>query len=128
MLFLPRTQVAPRALDPEFKKLYDLLVGVTNAVTASTSSDQAGAVPIVTPITVVTTVGTGGDSVRLPKAYAGMALIVKNAAAANSMDVFPASGDKVNALNADAAYAMAATKAAYFFCATDGVWHTILTA
>ncbi len=99
-----------------------------NALTADTGSAQAGAEPLTHAINRVTTVGTAGDSVVLPAAVAGMVRLVKNADSAESMDVFPASGDAINALSADAAYAVAATKAVLFFCAVDGTWDTILTA
>lgn len=100
----------------------------TNAITASVSSDQAGAVQLDYRISRVTTVGTAGDSVKLPKALKGMSMTVINAAAANSMDVFPASGEVINALSADAAIAIAANKAMNFTCAVNGTWNTNLTA
>jgi hypothetical protein len=37
-------------------------------------------------------------------------------------------GDAINALSANAAFAMAANKAAEFVCAVDGTWNSILTA
>lgn len=104
------------------------VLSADDAVTASTSSDQAGGTPVTQQITRVTTVGTAGDSLTLPAALAGDVRIVKNGAAANSMDVFPATGESINALSANAAYALAATKAAIFFCSVDGRWDTILTA
>ncbi len=99
-----------------------------NAITASTSSDQADAVQLAYRISRVTTVGTAGDSVKMPKALPGMSMPVINAAAANSMDVFPAVGEVINALSADAALALAANKAMLYTCAVAGVWNTNLTA
>lgn len=99
-----------------------------NAITASTSSDQAGAVQLAYRNSRVTTVGTAGDSVKMPAAKAGMSMTVINAAAANSMDVFPASGEVINALSADAALALAANKAMLYSCAVNGTWNTNLTA
>lgn len=76
----------------------------------------------------VTTVAAPNDSVLLPPSVTGMNITVVNAAPANSMNVFPASGDKINALAANAAFAVAAGKTAEFFCTTAGQWHTILSA
>lgn len=101
----------------------------TNAITAYASGGQANAVQLGNSTwNRVTTVGTAGDSVKLPVAKAGSWLGVFNKAAANSMNVFPSSGDSVNALSPDAAYALAATKGALFVCMVDGKWDTLLTA
>jgi hypothetical protein len=101
-----------------------------SGMTASTTQTQAGALQLDpgTDIHRVTTVGSAADAVKLPKAVNGRLVIVTNAAAANSMGVFPAPTDKVNALAADAVYALAANKTALFVCAVDGTWNTILTA
>lgn len=101
---------------------------VANAVAASATQTQVAATALTKDINRVTTVGTAGDAVKLPAATAGAKIIVKNAHATNSMGVFPSSGDKINALATDAVYALAATKAAQFFCAVAGQWDTILTA
>jgi molybdopterin synthase catalytic subunit len=103
-------------------------VNTTNAITASASSDQAGAVALTTGINRVTTVGSAGDSVRLPAATAGKIVVVINAAAANSMDVFPATGEVINALAANTALACAANKTQIYICAVAGTWNCVLTA
>lgn len=76
----------------------------------------------------VTTVTSAGDSVTLPKAQAGLILALTNAAAANSMNVFPMKGESINALGVNTAFAMAANKVALFVCLATGQWHSILTA
>jgi hypothetical protein len=58
----------------------------------------------------------------------GLVRIVKNADTTDSMNVFPATGETINALSANAAYAVAATKCVMFVCGTAGKWDTILTA
>ena len=55
-------------------------------------------------------------------------MVVINAAAANSMNVFPAVGDAINAVAANGAFAIAANKTVLFYCITAGRWHTITTA
>jgi hypothetical protein len=57
-----------------------------------------------------------------------MQVIIINAAAANSMNVFPAVGDQINALGANAAFALAANKTVQLTCAIAGQWHAILSA
>lgn len=100
---------------------------VENGVTAAVASTQAGGYLITKAVTRVTTSATAGDSLLLPSAVAGEKRVVFNKAA-NSIDIFPAVGDKINALSADAAYALAATKGVIFYCAVAGTWDTILTA
>lgn len=102
---------------------------VRNGLTALAGGGQAGAVALY-PRTInrVTTVASAADSVQCPHAAAGETFIVINAAAANSMNVFPQSGEIINALAANAALAVAANKAVLFACAVDGTWNTNLTA
>ncbi len=98
-----------------------------NAITAFAGGGQTNATALPAAVNRVTTVATSADSVMLPTAKAGLQIFVKNTSA-NSLNVFPASGDAINALSANAAYALATVKAAYFVCAVDGTWDTILTA
>jgi hypothetical protein len=100
----------------------------TNAITAFAGGGQASAVLLTTVINRVTTVGTAADSVKLPAAVAGLSITVINAAAANAMNVFPATGDAINALAANTALSIVANKTAVFSCAVAGQWHSVLTA
>lgn len=101
---------------------------VANALTAHAAGGQASALQLGQGISRVTTVATAGDSVKLPASAAGMFVVVTNAAAANAMDVFPATGDAINALSANAALSVAANKTVIFFCAVAGTWNSVLTA
>ena len=103
-------------------------VSSTNAITAFATGGQANAVLLTTVINRVTTVGTAGDSVKMPAAVAGLLMTVTNAAAANSMNLFPNTGDQINALGANAAFAIAAGKTAQLSCAVAGQWHAVLSA
>lgn len=107
---------------------YPTLIGTTNGITAFATGGQANAVQLTTRFNRVTTVGTAADSVKLPPAIAGRSIVVINAAAANSMNCFPSSGDAINALAADAAFAVAANKTVEFFCVVTGTWNGNLTA
>ena len=103
-------------------------VTALNGITAHAGGGQGSATLLAAAINRVTTVATAADSVGLPASAPGMTIIVANAAAANSMNVFPASGDAINALGANAAFAVAAGKTATFYCTNAGQWHSILTA
>ena len=123
-----KSEVAAMLLDPQVKGLYDKLTDTQDAVTAATGSTQATGVLVTRSITRVTTVGTAGDALTLPPAAPGLSLVVINAAAANSMDVFPAVGDAINALSANQQLAVAANKTVLLFCAVAGTWNSIVTA
>jgi len=100
----------------------------SDSLTAHAGGGQGSALPLTAMMNRVTTVGTAADSVVLPASAAGMCITVTNAAASNSMNIFPASGDAINALGANAAFACAAGKTVEFVCMTAGQWHGILSA
>jgi hypothetical protein len=99
----------------------------TNAMTAFAGGGQASATPLGTVLNRVTTVATAGDSVKLPAAIAGMQITVLNATV-TSMNVFPFSGDAINALAANTAYAVPGGKTATFYTTAAGFWHSMLSA
>lgn len=101
---------------------------VVNALTAHVGGGQGSALALTRQINRVTTVTTSGDSVLLPVSVAGRVVTVINAAAANAMDVFPQSGDIINALSANTALSVAANKTITFYCAVAGTWNSLLTA
>lgn len=104
------------------------LASVTDGITAHAGGGQANAVLLTTDINRVTTVASAADSVALPASTPGSEVTVINAAGVNSMNVFPQSGDQINALAANAAFAVAAGKVATFYCTVAGFWHSILSA
>ena len=110
------------------QKVGFLNLSAENGITADTGSAQAGATALTAALNRVTVVGTDGDSVLLPAALAGKIIAVKNADDAQDVDVFPASGDAINAIAADGAYTLGETKLALFICFVDGTWDTVLTA
>lgn len=109
------------------EQVYEIVRSATSALTALAGGAQAGTA-LQYAINRITTVTSAADSVQLPPAKAGMERIVINAAAANAMAVFPATGDAINALTADASISVAANKTIMFFCAVDGTWNSVLTA
>lgn len=74
----------------------DLTVQTTAGLTAFATGGQGSATQLTSGINEIATCATGGDSVKLPAAVAGLvARIINNGAAA--CDVFPASGDDLGA-------------------------------
>ena len=101
----------------------------TSAVSGlnANSTLQAGAIALPAMINRVTTVGSAGNSAILPVSAPGLVIMVVNAAASNSMNVYPQVGDTMNG-TANAAFAVAAGKTAQFYCANTGAWHSLLSA
>jgi hypothetical protein len=95
---------------------------------STTGTTQSGATPITAVMNEFTTVGSSGGASLLPVSKAGMLLYVDNAAGGNSMEVFPATGEKINGGSANAGFAVANAKRCIFYCVVAGNWKTILTA
>ena len=91
--------------------------------TANTGSAQ-GNNPITTEFYEIATCANAGDAVTLPTAKAGQLVIIVNNGA-NSADVFPASGDKIDGGSVNAAFALAAGANALFICQDDTDWDTL---
>lgn len=104
------------------------LASVHNGLVAKAGGGQSGATLCDADINRFVTVATAADSGLLPPSVPGMEITVNNAAAANSMNLFPATGEQINAAGANAAFAIAAGKSAVFSCAVAGQWHAVLTA
>lgn len=103
-------------------------VSTTNGITATAAGTQGTALQLTTVINRITVVATAADAVKLPPAIAGLQVTIYNAAAANSANVFPNTGDAINALGANTAFALVANKNATFGSAVNGQWHAILSA
>lgn len=120
-------------------------LSVTDTITAFAGGGQASATLLDSGYNRVTVVATAGDSVKLPSCHTGLSntgplpagkisgdttgliVWVTNADAADSMNVYPQSGESINALSGDAAYAMAANKTAAFICSPGGtIWYSLL--
>jgi hypothetical protein len=104
------------------------VVSSTDLLTAHAGGGQTSALQLAAAINRITTVATGNDSVKLPISVAGLDVVVINAASANSLNVFGQTGDIINALSANTAFAVAAGKTCTFYCCTAGQWHSILSA
>lgn len=129
MPFNRPVDVVAHMIDPETKDMFLDQMSTRNGITALAGGGQAGTSHILTErFNRVTTVGTAADSVKLPPAVPGIDMFVVNAAAANSMNVFPSTGDAINALAANAALAVAANKTVHLICVVAGIWNAIVTA
>jgi len=95
-----------------------------DGIVAHAGGGQGSAVVLTANVNNVTTVGTGGDSVKLPPSVSGIDIIVHNSGAL-SLNVFPATGDKINALAINTALALPAGTSTTFTCLTAGTWITI---
>lgn len=103
------------------------LSSTATGITAFAGGGQANATQLSATYNRVTTVATIADSVKLPVALAGMRMVVFNTAA-NSLNVFPATGGFINALAVNTALAVAGTKSTEFVCMVDGTWNTLVGA
>ena len=103
------------------------LASAVNGLAAKAGGGQAGATLCTADINRFTTVTTIADSGLLPAALPGMEITVSNAAA-NSMNLFPNTGEQINAGGANAAFAVAGGKTVQLSCAVAGQWHGVLSA
>lgn len=102
-------------------------VSYVNGLTANSGAVQAGATPVTACIARFTTVGGPGYSALLPNAFGGMQITVANAGA-NSINLFPAVGEQINALGVNTAFSIPVGKSAVLSCAVAGQWHSVLSA
>ena len=93
-------------------------------IAASATDTQVGGTPITALINHVTSSGAS-QACTLPAALPGLSVVVALATAANAVDVFPASGDAINALGANTKITMGALTSATFVCAVAGQWFTV---
>ncbi len=78
------------------------LLGVTDGITAGSTQSQAGATALTKNINRVTVVGTNGDGVKLPTAVAGLQILIINDDSAQTIQVWPATGDAIDGGSANA--------------------------
>jgi hypothetical protein len=126
---LPKLPVSPGfqgfALDGGYGQL-SAGSGPSNIVCGAAAGGQAGSTQLPAIVNRVN-VGNTNDGVQLPVSVVGSVVTVINVTG-NSINVYPTGTDVINALSGGAAYALANTKVATFFCGASGFWNTILTA
>lgn len=130
---LAQTTLPPMITGTEFQfrqSIFDvgfLRISRNTALTALAGGAQAGT-QLNLGMNRFTVVVTAGDSAQLPVLTGGIMVVVVNADSTDSMNVFPPTGQTINALSANSAFAVAAGKTAIFFQALDGAWYAVLTA
>jgi hypothetical protein len=80
----------------------ELIVPLTNSITAGSTQTQAGATVLTTGIARVTVSGTNGDGVKLPTAVAGQKVLIINDDAAQTIQVWPNTSDAIDGGSANA--------------------------
>lgn len=101
---------------------------VASGLTALSGGGQSGATPLTGSINVVSTVAADDDSVVLPATRPGLEIVVVNGQAVKKLNVYPASGDAINAASANTALELAVSSKAMFVCAAGGHWYAIVSA
>ena len=113
------------------QKLAGLIGSCQNNITALAGGLKLGATPITAVKARVATVVTAADSVLLPPGYPGLEITILNAAG-NSVQVFGAGNDTINAVATGAGVAQAGGVSAIYTCydvvAGVGIWGRVLSA
>lgn len=120
-----KTLTSPTLTSPT---LTSPVINIAVAALAATGADQAGAAAIATGSFSFThaTAADGTKGIRLPAAAAGGVHIIKNSDAANAvLKVYPATGDAINALAANASLDMAAKTSAILVALDATTWYSI---
>lgn len=95
--------------------------GTGAAYTAFATGGQGSATPLTTTINNITVCAADGDSVLLPAATAGSEIQVSNLGA-NYANVFPQSGELIDALAVNIAVSLPVGEVISFICAVNGSW------
>jgi hypothetical protein len=127
------TGYATRVLDSNGNILFAVngaglqIESFTPAVTAHAGGTQAAATALTAMINRVSVVATQGDSVLLPAAVVGLAIIVINKGA-NPMQVFGAGTDTINAIATATGISQGINTTATYVCNVAGNWEVPITA
>ena len=79
-----------------------ITTSATNSITSGTTQTQVGATALTTRFNRVTTHGNTDDGVKLPAAVAGIQCVILNDTATADLQVWPATGDAIEAALANA--------------------------
>lgn len=94
-------------------------------IVAHAGGGQGAATPLTAMLCFVATVATAGDSLLLPAAVPGLEITVINeSATATGPNVFPQSGQTINALAANTAIAVPPQTVMILYCGISGAWWT----
>lgn len=99
-----------------------LLECFQTGITASTTQTQ-GQGPLTKNINIVSTVANANDTVTLPSAAAGLSVFIRNNGA-QTLKIFPASGDNINGTGVNAAVTLAAGASVTYQTADTTNWYS----
>jgi hypothetical protein len=122
MPLVTQQDINARLLDPADKQMELDKLSSQNGIVAFATGGQTNATNLTNHFNRVTTVATIADSVKLPPAVFGTLPVYVVNATANSMNVFPQTGDAINLLSANTAFAQAAGIARMYICFVTGNW------
>jgi hypothetical protein len=94
-----------------------------NGITATPAGTQATAYQLTRQNSRITTVASAGDAVRLPRAFAGLEVIIINHGA-NPSQVFGSGSDTVNDVAGSVGVSQMQNSAVLYLCFSDGAWYT----
>ena len=97
------------------------LISARSGITAFAGGGQASATAIANSFNRITVCATLADSVKLPLARPGAQVLIANRGVA-SCNVFPQTGEAINALANNTALALAAGVIGLYTCALSGKW------
>ncbi len=81
--------------------LIDYFISATDSITSGTTQTQAGATALTSRFNRISTHGNVDDGVKLPAALAGKEVIILNDTATADLQVWPATGDAIEAAGAN---------------------------
>lgn len=100
----------------------EAITGSATGITAFAGGGQASATQLTAKFNNVTVVASNGDSVKLPAALTGSKVYVINTDAAQALDVFPQSGEYIDAvINAASSIGPGGVSRGYI-CVFTGYW------
>ena len=104
--------------------LNGLVIDSISAAISAAGVTQGTATALVSNINNVTVVTAAASGVRLPTAVAGMRILVRNSDAADTLNIFPATGGTINALAVNASFSLAIGTTVELMATTATQWYT----
>jgi len=105
--------------------LNGLTINSISAAVSAAGTTQATATALVANINNVTVVSSTADGVRLPTAVAGMRILVRNSDAADTLEIYPATGGTINALAVNASFSLPIATTVELIAMTATQWYSV---
>jgi hypothetical protein len=101
-----------------------LVQSTTAGITASTTQTQGAATALLENINEIATVANASDAIKMPAAVAGLRIVIINNGA-NTVQIFPASGDNFSGSAANASVTLASGSNVEFVAYNATVWEQL---